>query len=215
MSIATGFAAELNESNFGADKAPARAKFSMPANIALHQFHQAKAKDKQSRRGIKKLIRPENAQFLSDHIPRPGETVHCVVRGDFVFADLIPVLLQGKPANIIAASTLGLSKNNATALRGLMDSGQCRRLLVLVSHYFSQVDKNGLFAEIQLILGSCVSIARTHCKVVLIDTGESAFVVAGSANLRSSDTAEQFSVWNDRELLQWHLAWMEEMSQTQ
>lgn len=206
-----GFADTLDESNFGTITPPRSAKFALPANIALHQFHQVKAKDKASRKGIKKLIKPENANFLSRYIPAPGDTVHCVVRGDFVFADILPVILNKSSADLIAISTLGLSKKNAEMLAEMKARGICRRLLVLVSHYFSQVDKTGTFAEVVAILGNDIRIARTHCKVVLIDTPPNAYIVAGSANLRSSDTAEQFSIWNDRELLAWHLDWMESM----
>ena len=203
-----GFADNLNDSNFGKIAPAPSVKFALPANIALHQFHQVKAKDKASRKGIKKLIRPENANFLSRYIPSHGDTVHCVVRGDFVFADILPVLLNKSSANLIAISTLGLSKKNAEMLAEMKSSGQCRRLIVLVSHYFSQVDKIGTFAEVESILGDDIRVARTHCKVVLIDAPPNAYVVAGSANLRSSDTAEQFSIWNDRQLLNWHLDWM-------
>jgi hypothetical protein len=186
-------------------------QFGLPENLALVQRRIASRKDKASRREIKRLIRPENAEWIRQYLPQPGDETHAVVRGDFVFADMIPVILGTATAEHIAAATLGLSKANAEMLKALCDNGQCKRLTVVVSHYFSAVDKTTVFPEVKATLGNSLKISRTHCKVVLIDAPPNAYVIAGSANLRSSDTAEQFTIWNDKELLSFHAKWIDEI----
>jgi hypothetical protein len=177
----------------------------------MKQFHAAKADDKRSRRGIKRMVRPENAAALAEYLPEPGECTHAVVRGDFVMADIIPLLLGDRVADLIGISTLGMSRDNAVKLAELLAAGKVRRLFLLVSHYFSQVDKTGTYREVKGLLGDAVVVARTHAKVVLVSAAPSFFVVEGSANLRSSDNIEQFAIWNDEELLNWHLEWMQEV----
>lgn len=192
------------------DAAPCGPRFPLTANRAMRQFHATKAKDKKSRAGIKRLIQPKNAAFFKDYIPRKGETIHAVVRGDFVFCDIIPIFLES-PAKKVAIATLGLSLNNAKLLQGLLETGKIEELSVIVSHYFSRVDKDSTFAEVSSILKGAIHVARCHAKIILIDAQPNAYVLAGSANLRSSDNIEQFSAWNDKELLDWHFSWMEEL----
>ena len=186
--------------------------FPLRRNRYMRQFHAVKADDKRSRRGLKRLVKPENAAEMAGHLPEPGDCTHAVVRGDFVTADIIPLLLGNRRADILAISTLGMSTANATMLAGLRASGQIRRLFLLVSHYFSQVDKTGTYREVKHLLGDAVKVARTHAKVILVSAAPSFFVVEGSANLRSSDNIEQFAIWNDEQLLNWHLDWMQEVA---
>ena len=72
--------------------------FALSKNHFLQQFHAAKAKDKSARRGVKRFIKPENAQCLAPYLPDPGDTTHAIVRGDFVLAEIIPVILKKKTA---------------------------------------------------------------------------------------------------------------------
>lgn len=185
--------------------------FPLRQNRYMTQFHAVKADDKRSRRGIKRMVRPENAAELAKYLPEPGECTHAVVRGDFVMGDIIPLILGNRVAALVGISTLGMSRENAVLLAELLDAGKVERLFLLVSHYFSQVDKTGTYREVKGLLGDAVVVARTHAKVILISAAPDFFVVEGSANLRSSDNIEQFAVWNDEELLNWHLEWMQEV----
>ena len=196
----------------GLESTRADLAFPLRRNRYMRQFHAAKADDKRSRRGLKRLVNPRNAAALAEHLPEPGDCTHAVVRGDFVTADIIPLLLGDRSADILAISTLGMSTGNAAMLADLRSSGQIRRLFLLVSHYFSQVDKTGTYREVKHLLGDAVKVARTHAKVILVSAAPSFFVVEGSANLRSSDNIEQFAIWNDEELLNWHLDWMQEVA---
>ena len=191
---------------------PPPGMFALSKNHFLHQFHAAKAKDKNRRRGVKRFIRPENAQALLDYLPPPGDCTHAVVRGDFVIGQIIPVILRGQSAEAVHISTLGMSRGNAEMLSDLRVKGQIGDLRILVSHYFAAVDANSTFAEVCRILGSAApKVCRTHAKVILIAQPPDFFVVAGSANLRSSDNIEQFSIWNDIEVFDFHRRWMDEV----
>lgn len=194
----------------GLDAPRREVTFPLQVNRYMREYHAMKAGDKRSRRGIRRLVRPENAAALAEHLPEPGECTHAVVRGDFVMADIIPLMLGESTADMLAISTLGMSTANASMLATLRASGRIRRLFLLVSHYFSQVDKTGTYREVKGLLGDSVAVSRTHAKVILVSAAPSFFVVEGSANLRSSDNIEQFAIWNDQELLEWHLEWMKE-----
>ena len=50
-------------------------------------------RDQASRKEVKKLIKPENAQDVIRNLPGPGDTVHAVLRGNFVVGDMLPYLL--------------------------------------------------------------------------------------------------------------------------
>lgn len=188
-------------------------QFAMPANLFL--FQAAKKKDASARRGIKELIRPENAQCVIPHLPGRDERTHCLLRGDFVLCDLIPAIIADRGRCVdLHIATLGLSAANADSLAGLRARGLVDRITIVCSHYFSQVDKNSTYMQVTTKLEgkATIRVTRSHAKVICIETqAGDCFVIEGSANLRSSDNVEQMVIFNDADLLKWHRAWMEEV----
>jgi len=189
--------------------------FGLPAN--LQHFHRAKAEDRAARRGIKALIRPENARVLLEHLPEhPDDRTHAVLRGDFVLCDAIPAILaaRGRCPHLHVA-TLGLSAGNADQLARLVARGMIGQITLVVSHYFATVDKATTFREVAARLEGVaeVKVTRNHCKVICLPTERGDhLVIEGSANLRSSDNIEQIVMTNDPETLAFHVGWMNQLT---
>jgi hypothetical protein len=190
-----------------------------PSSFALpdNRFHKhaRKVQELASRRAIKKLVKPENAAGLIAQIPAPGETLHAILRGDFVLGDALPPLLAAYgPCQHLRISTLALSVKNAETLRELVRTGAASHITLICSHYFRAVDKISVFHAITEILAGFaeIKVSRCHAKILLLanDRGD-ALVFEGSANLRSSDTIEQLSVFNDPEIHSFHATWMDEI----
>lgn len=197
------------------DHPRAEPKFTLGAN--RFHVHRAKAQDRQSRRGIKQLIRPENAQAVLAHLPdHPAERTHCILRGDFVLCDLIPAIIQASgPCGHLRIATLGLSVANADTLACLVERGFVDQLTLVVSHYFQQVDKATVFRAVENRLRGLARlvITRCHAKVICLplETGDT-YVIEGSANLRSSDNLEQIAITNDPDTHDFHVSWIDELS---
>ncbi len=193
-------------------------KFTLPEN-RVH-VHRAKAQLAQARRGIKALIRPENADIIVRHLPEsPGDRTHCLLRGDFVLCDLIRAIVANTaPCPHLRVATLGLSVANADTLARLVELQAVERLTLVVSSYFQQVDKTTVFRAVMARLSSLgdkarVVITRSHAKVICIPTTEGDwFTLEGSANLRSSDNVEQMLIFNDHAAHDFHAAWIDELA---
>ncbi len=197
------------------DLARATAQFTLPEN-RFHR-HETKARDKRRRRGIKKLIRPENARAILPLLPEhPDERLHCVLRGDFVLCELIPLIIAHRGAcSHLRVATLGLSAANAEQLANLFTAGLIGELTIVASHYFQQVDKTTTYRQVCAILAgkARIVITRSHAKVILLPTtAGDYYIIEGSANLRSSDNLEQMLVMNDQETHDFHAGWMDELA---
>lgn len=197
------------------DLAKTNAKFTVPEN-RFHR-HESKARDKMRRRGIKKLIHPDNARPIISLLPvEPDDRLHCMLRGDFVLCDLIPLIIANRGAcPHLRVATLGLSASNAEQLANLHAAGLIQRITLVASHYFQQVDKTTTYRQVQSILAGCAElvICRSHAKVILIPTvGGDSFAIEGSANLRSSDNLEQMLILNDRETHDFHASWIDALA---
>lgn len=185
-----------------------KAIFALPEN-RFHK-HARKRDELASRRGVKKLVRPENCAGLLDHLPEPGGTTTAIVRGDFVVGDMLPALLARiGPVPHLWLSTLALSVRNAETLRALAASGAVEKITLICSHYFREVDKTSVFHAVAKLLDGIaeLKVARCHAKIILAGS----FVFEGSFNLRSSDTIEQITIFNDPELFNFHARWMDEV----
>lgn len=187
--------------------------FALPENRFLK--HKRKRDERSSRRGLKRMVRPENAAGFVAMMPAPDEILHAVLRGDFVLGDALPLILKNcGPCGHLRVCTLGLSVKNAEMLRDLVQSGAVSGLTLVVSHYFQAVDKTSTFLAVSQILRDVggLKVSRCHAKIILIPSHRGDFyVVEGSANLRSSDTIEQVSVFNDSDLHAFHAAWIDEL----
>jgi hypothetical protein len=145
----------------------------------------------------------------------PGEQIHCLVGGNFVFGDLFEALLTEK--NVVARSmhvaTLSLSQNNIDSFRTLLDAGLVESLSVVVSNYFYSHERKTLIPYMMQELDSGdrfeLSVLRNHTKIVLMDIGNIRLVMTGSANLRSSRSVEQFALQESRELYDFYREWFD------
>lgn len=205
---------DLDAAALALERGPEQPQFELPQNRFLRR--EAKDRLKKGRRGIKQLIRPENARGVVPHLPEPGEHTHALLRGDFVLCDLVPAIIEhrGRCPHLRIA-TLGLSTANADALLHLQAMGRVGAIGILCSHYFQQVDKATTYREVAARLDgrATLIVARNHAKVICVPTeAGDHFVIEGSANLRSSDNIEQIAIFNDRELLNWHCEWMADVA---
>jgi hypothetical protein len=187
-------------------------QFALPAS----QFLRVKAADNIARRGIKKLINPANAEVIIPHLPSPDERTHCALRGDFVLCDLIPAVIHARGhCPDLRIATLSMSIGNADTLATLIERGKVEKLTITCSHYFREVDKTTVYRQVAARLEGLASliITRCHAKVICLPTASGdAFVIEGSANLRSSDNTEQMVIFNDPDLLAWHCDWLNQLT---
>jgi hypothetical protein len=195
------------------DKGQPAPEFALRSNLFL--FKKQAAKDYASRRGIKELIRPENARSVLPHLPGPGEHTHCALSGDFVLCDLIPAIIDARGrCTHLHIATLGLSSGNAATLAALRAKNQVDAITLICSHYFAQVDKTTTYRDVVSRLAGLATIivTRCHAKVICLPTAAGDhFVIVGSANLRSSDNTEQMTIFNDAETLSWYRTWLDSL----
>ena len=197
------------------ERPPRSATFALEAN----RFRVVKRREARQRAGVRKLIRPENAAAILPHLPAgPDERTHAILRGDFVLCDLIPAILaELGPVDHLRIATLGMSAANAQTLARLVAAGLVGRLTIVVSHYFQQVDRTTVYADVCAALepvGAAPIVTRNHAKVILLPFARrpDRLVIEGSANLRSSDNLEQVVLFNDSESHDFHAAWIDDLA---
>jgi hypothetical protein len=203
----------------GATPDPVGAAKGPPAfAIAENRFLVYKAKAKAKRAGIRQFIRPENALVVVRRLPEEGGTTHCILRGDFILADLLPHLLENHYCPHLRIATLGMSVENAELLARLHQGGKVGKITMVLSHYFEQVNKSTVYFEVRTRLEGIADfvVMRSHAKVICLPRSHDEagvvrdwLVMEGSANLRSSDNLEQMTIFNDRDVHDFHAEWID------
>lgn len=152
-------------------------------------------------------------------LPRPGESLHCIMGGQYHGFDVIPIIqrLSGRPIRNLTIATLGFSKKNTQQLVLMTETGAITgRVDVLASEYFAKADANiytlARTAIMALPRGGRLEFTRNHAKIILVDGGPGhRYVVESSANLRSCVSLEQFQINNDAGLFRFHRRWISAM----
>jgi hypothetical protein len=184
---------------------------------------EAKAAVRQTRRIAAKRFATlqQHKAALVDLRPLPGtgEAIHGVMSGTYSAWSLATAIVEllDVPVDELVISTLGFNRPNANALCELLDAGKVRSALLNVSDYFRSSDRT-IFADIKRDLearGQRVLITRSHAKLLLFSVSDGRrLVVETSANLRSSQNWEQYAVFHDAELLQFHRDWITALAES-
>ena len=155
-------------------------------------------------------------QLAKDIKLHPGEQIHCIVGGNFIFGDLFEALLSEK--NVVAksmhVSTLSLSQNNVDSFKTLLEHEWTDTLTLAISNYFYSHERKVLIPyildELDIDNRFDLLVFRTHAKIVLMEIGNIKLVITGSANLRSSRSIEQFTIQESAELYAFYRKWFDE-----
>jgi hypothetical protein len=159
----------------------------------------------------------KTAAELLPELPGTGEAIHCLMLGTFDLMQVVAATVSRLPdCRHLRIATLCFSKRNAAELLGLLESRPAFRLSLLVSEFFRGHNKEEFekFAgELQAYPDRArIAASRTHAKIVAFDFGASdGLVFEGSANLRTNGNREQLTAIRDRELHDWHAAWIDQL----
>ena len=159
----------------------------------------------------------KNAQELCESVKLfPGEQIHAIVDGNFIFGDFIESLLydKGVICEKMHLSTLSLSQDNIDSLAGMMNDGTIKQLTMVLSNYFYSHEKNGLIKyllqELDIDNRLELIIIRNHTKICLMEISNIKLILTGSSNLRSSRSIEQFCLQESAELHGFYAAWFKD-----
>lgn len=169
------------------------------------------------RRAYRRMLTCKNAVECLERLPERGEIFHVVMSGRFHGWALVPAVLElARPAKIkqLTVATLGFNDENVDSLLELLNAKQIRQVDFVCSHFFRH-STTDVFERLHGELtarGHRVAAVRSHAKLLLFEmTDGRAYVIESSANLRSCNNAEQFSLTIDRELLEFHRAWLSDL----
>jgi hypothetical protein len=156
----------------------------------------------------------KNAKQLVNEIHLAlGEQFHAIVRGDFIFGDFLEALVYEK--NVIVKnmhlSTLSMSQNNIDSLAGMLEDNRIENLTLVLSNYFYSHEKRILIPyameKLDIKDNFDLLIIRNHTKICLMEIGNLKLIMSGSANLRSSESIEQFVLQENADLYSFYLQW--------
>ena len=166
-------------------------------------------------------VKYKNALKLAEDIgkiDKEGQRVFAVVDGSFIFGDFIEAYLvtHNLLAKRLVISTLSMSQENIDSLKNLFIGDYCHKLDLIVSDYFYSHERNSLikyiYEHLDIDNKLQLAVCRTHTKITLIETECGQFLtIHGSANLRSSDNIEMFSIENSKDLYEFNLQWHDEI----
>lgn len=167
-----------------------------------------------SRRRTYDLSQVPDAVKLINPLPEPGETIHALMGGDFAAWDLIPAIHQllNVPITELYITTLGFNFSNNGHLCAMLDQGHVQKTWILCSTYFKAADPDVFHAaEENLKARGCfIKAVRNHTKIIAIAPkgSQHRYVIESSANLRSCNNIEQFTLTNSPEVFNFHKGWI-------
>jgi len=141
---------------------------------------------------------------------KKGERAIAYVNGSFIFGDFIQELIYNFnfKINELTISTLSLNLTNIDGLVWLFKWGNIKKLNLIISDYFYSHYRNTFVKEMIKIMEDYnfeFAVCRTHTKVALFDTEKgNKCSIYGSANLRSSNCLEMFTIEENSEVYDFH-----------
>ena len=163
----------------------------------------------------KSFLKKQKAIVVLDELPEVDESIHIVSNGNFDYFTLIPIAidLMGGKCNDFYFSTWTLNNSNSEAILKLYDDKKVKNINCLVGLYFKQREAQvfNMLYEGLLQRGQRIFSNENHSKVTLLDNGKDFIVICGSANFTANPRIEQFTIYNSKELFDFHKSWMDEI----
>jgi hypothetical protein len=187
---------------------PRRPRFTGHTAAGVPAAHTARA-----RRRYAAMLR-ESADILA-HLPAPGESLHALMTGLYDFLTLVGHVITHHPAPCaeLRIATLAFSSRNTHEIAQLLDAGAVARVSLLCSDFFAKHNKAEFAEAVREFQarGMASAAPRSHAKVTCLHFADGGkLVFEGSANLRTNGNLEQFALFNDPGLHDWHAAWIDE-----
>jgi len=155
------------------------------------------------------LIKPINAAIIKDYIPGQNQSTFFLMNGNCQFVDFISEFCKNVGGiQEIYLTTLSLNKHTFDSLDLILPDVTKH---ILVSSYFLATDRENILHKMQKenrLEKYEIGFFRNHTKLVLIKTNTDFYLFTGSANLRSSGTIEQFSIYNSKDLFEFNKIWI-------
>lgn len=167
---------------------------------------------------VRRMVQARLAAELLPDLPKPGETIHAIMGGNYDLAQVIVATVKKHPVQSLRVATLCVNRRTVAEIVTQLETGTVGTLTLLVSGFYERHNK-GQFQAIRDELrddhpGSRIASARSHCKVVLFefrDRRSCPLVFEGSANLRKNGDREQLTATRSRELHDWHAGWIDDL----
>jgi hypothetical protein len=147
-----------------------------------------------------------------------NQRIDCLVSGDFIFGDFIEAFFVHNQVHTerLILSTLSMSRNNIDSLKTLMLKGYVDNLDLIVSNFFYAHERTKLIKYIHHELDFDnrfqLAVVRSHTKTLLAKTdGGKHLVINGSANLRSSNNIETFTIEDCKATYDFHLGYSDKI----
>jgi hypothetical protein len=135
--------------------------------------------------------------------------------GNFASFDLVIAVIKRFPEPIeeLTVATLGFNKRNFSHLSDLIDEGAIKSAYILASEYFAATDRGaaGLALAKSRNRPLKIGFGRNHAKIQVLFGNTVQIVSETSANLRSCNNIEQATIFNNRELADFHRSWIKEV----
>lgn len=143
----------------------------------------------------------EDAAELLDY----NSDYFALLSGRFIFGDFIEALIlkhELMPKRVYI-TTLGMGKENIDSIVNIAGYLGCEHLNLIVSNYFVGMERSKLVPYMMHEFKGYpinVAVLASHCKMCLIESDKGNMIIAGSANLSSSNNVEQICMWHDDKL---------------
>ncbi len=163
----------------------------------------------------KRLAMLYEAEGVLHHLPGPGEALHAIMTGRYDLMHLLVVLIDRVgPVKLLRVATLSYNGRNLAEMVRLLDAGKVESITLLCSSFFRDHNKKLWETTLEEFRnrGSRSAASRSHCKVVTLETtAGDKYALEGSPNLRSNSNWEQFALYHDHALADWHARWIDEL----
>jgi len=160
------------------------------------------------------LMKREKAAKAINELPLAGWSYHYITNGSYDYWSIVPALVELlHGAEEAYFSTWTLSQENCLEMFGLFDDKRLERVTFLTGLYFKR-RTTAVYAMLfdgMRERGQRYVAAKNHSKIILLKGGKNYIVVEGSANFTSNPRIEQFTMFNDKELYDFHKEWMEKI----
>lgn len=161
---------------------------------------------------ISDLKKQKLNQILTEY-PNEGEIIHLITNGSYDLYNIVDDLIDKYGAvDELIGSTWCMNSHTVMDLKVKYKERLIKNIILLTGDYFKlkQRSEYGQLYEFmqdnKLHYKSC----KNHAKILAVKINDKNIVVESSANFTTNPRVENFTIYNDKELYDFHKSWIME-----
>jgi len=160
---------------------------------------------------LKADLKKNNLKMICPDFRKQVETIHLITNSSYDLYNMVGYFIEKYGyIDLFAGSTWCMNAWNIKDIKEKYENKIIKDVILITGDYFKlkQRSEYGQLAEFMIKYKLKYKSCKNHAKILLLSHLDNYIVIESSANFTTNPRVENFCIFNDKEIFDFHLGWI-------